>query len=339
MRRIIWAGPMGVKRRFWGIAACLLLGPATTSAVNRSEAVEAALRAYTEGEYPKAIQILQAASAADPQNSEIYLLLSKSYYEMQDFERASTSAEKAVAIDPRNSFNHEWLGRASGERADRAGWFAAISLAKKARKEFATAVELDERNFSAMQALIEFDCSAPGMVGGGEDKAAREIERIAALDAAEGHYARGNCRRQKKDYATADAEFTKALESNPMSVDLVYDIGDYAMKRDQAERLAAVVEAGEKLSPNDPRGAYYEAVAAILKGEQLSGAENTIRHYIDKVPRRNVYPSPAMGHYWLGRLRERQNELQQAMAEYETALKLEPKNRYASEALKRVKKH
>ena len=135
MRRIIWAGPMGVKQRFLGIAACLLLGAVAASAVNRSEAVEAALRAYTEGEYPKAIQILQAASAADPQNSEIYLLLSKSYYEMQDFERASASAEKAIAIDPRNSLNHEWLGRASGEKADRAGWFAAISLAKKARKE------------------------------------------------------------------------------------------------------------------------------------------------------------------------------------------------------------
>ena len=253
MRRIIWAGPMGVKQRFLGIAACLLLGAAAVGAVNRSEAVEAALRAYTEGEYPKAIQILQAASAADPQNSEIYLLLSKSYYEMQDFERASASAEKAVAIDPKNSLNHEWLGRASGEKADRAGWFAAISFAKKARKEFATAVELDERNFSAMQALIEFDCSAPGMVGGGEDKAAREIERIAALDAAEGHYARGNCRRQKKDYAAADAEFTKALESNPTSADLVYDIGDYAMKHDQSDRLIVVAQLGEKLNPRDPQ--------------------------------------------------------------------------------------
>ena len=133
MRRIIWAGPMGVKQRFLGIAACLLLGAVAASAVNRSEAVEAALRAYTEGEYPKAIQILQAASAADPQNSEIYLLLSKSYYEMQDFERASASAEKAVAIDPNNSINHEWLGRASGERADRAGWLAAIVSTKSSR--------------------------------------------------------------------------------------------------------------------------------------------------------------------------------------------------------------
>jgi TolA-binding protein len=176
-------------------------------------------------------------------------------------------------------------------------------------------------------------------VGGGEDKAAKEIDKIAALDVAEGHYARGNCRRQKKDFATTDAEFTKALESNPTSADLVYDIGDYAMKRDQANRLVAVAEAGEKLNASDPRGAFYRAVAAILRGEQLSDAEKSVREYIAKVPRRTTYPSPAMGHFWLGRSRERQNELQQATIEYETALKLEPKNRYASEALKRVKKH
>jgi TolA-binding protein len=111
------------------------------------------------------------------------------------------------------------------------------------------------------------------------------------------------------------------------------------MKRDQADRLTAVAEAGEKLNPKDPRGAFYRAVVAILHSEQLSDAEKSIREYITKVPRRNTYPSPAMGHFWLGRLRERQNELQQATTEYETALKLEPKNRYASEALKRVKKH
>src|SRR6267154_2174054 len=340
MRRITWAGRMGTKRAFLsGALLALSIGVGVAGAIHRSEAVESALRAYTEGQYPKAVQILQTASASEPQNSEIYLLLAKSYYEMQDFERASNSAEKAVAIDPKNSFNHEWLGRASGERADRAGWFAAIGLAKKARKEFATAVELDERNFSAMQALIEFDCSAPGIVGGGEDKAAKEIEKIAALDVAEGHYARGNCRRQKKDYATADAEFTKALDSNPTSADLVYDIGDYAMKRDQSDRFIVVAKLGEKLNPRDPRGSFYRAVAAILRGEALPEAEKAIRGYISNAPRRNTHPSPAMGHFWLGRLRERQNDLQQATNEYETALKLEPKNRYANEALKRVKKH
>jgi len=330
---------MAVKRKLWlaGVLALSSLAMAT-SALNASEAVESALHAYLDGEYPKAVQILQAASTKEPGNSQLFLLLSKSFYEMREFEKASESAERAVAIDPRSSQNHEWLGRSYGERADRAGWFAAISFAKKARKEFVTAVELDERNFSAMQALIEFDCSAPGMVGGGEDKAAKEIEKIAALDTAEGHYARGNCRRQKKNYEEADAEFTKALQSNPASVDLVYDIGDYAMKRDQADRLAAVVETGERLNPKDPRGGFYRAVLDILRGERLPAAEKAVRDYLEKAPKKSTYPSPAMCHYWLGRSQERQSAIAQAQAEYQAALKLEPKNRYAAEALKRVKK-
>jgi len=40
----------------------------------------------------------------------------------------------------------------------------------------------------------------------------------------------------------------------------------------------------------------------------------------------------------VGRLAERKNSRDTAIGEYETALKLETKNRYAAEALKRVKK-
>jgi len=326
------------------LLVCLIALVLSASAVvaknglNANEAMDAALRAYTVGDYTKAVQILESASAADPKNPEIHLLLAKTFYEMEERDRAIASAEKAVALEPNKSVYHEWLGRTYGEKADHASWFSALSLAKKARKEFATAVELDEHNFRAMQSLIEFDCSAPGIAGGGDDKAATEIAKIASLDAAEGHYARGNCRRQKKDFAEADAEFTKALDSNPKSLDMVYDIGDYAMKRDQADRLVAVVRTGEKIDAKDPRGAFYTAVARILRGEQLENAESAIRNYLKAAPRRDSYPSPAIGHYWLGRLAERENKKDAAIVEYENALRLEPKNRYANESLKRIKK-
>lgn len=334
-----WVGPMRISRLIWVTAALFVcVGLWAKNGLNSNEAIEAALRAYTQGEYTKAVQILQAASQAEPRNGEIHLLLAKTYFEMEDRDRAIASAERAVLINPKSSVYHEWLGRTYGEKADHTGWFSALSLAKKSRKEFATAVDLDERNFGAMQALIEFDCSAPGIVGGGDDKAAKEIEKLASLDVAEGHYARGNCRRQKKDFAEADAEFTKALESNPKSADLVYDIGDYAMKRNQAERLIFVVETGEKLDGKDMRGPFYLAVAHILQGDKLSEAEKTIHEYLNKAPRRNNYPSPSMGHYWLGRLAENQKQKDAAVSEYETALKLEPKNKYAGEALKRAKK-
>jgi TolA-binding protein len=211
-------------------------------------------------------------------------------------------------------------------------------MARKAGREVERAVELDAKNFSAQQALIEFDCSAPGIAGGGEDKARAEIARLAALDAAEGHYAAGNCRRQKKDFPAADSEFDKALETHPKSADLIFDIGDYAVKHNQAQRLLAVAEAGEAVAPGDVRANYFRAVAMILKHEQLDMAESILRQYIEHGPVRSNYPHRWIAHEWLGRLYEDQHKTQAAVDEYHAALKLEPKSKFAREALKRLRR-
>jgi tetratricopeptide (TPR) repeat protein len=306
--------------------------------VRQDESLETGRLAYEAGEYDKAVRYLQQAAAANPQNGEIHLLLAKTYYEMQQHDAAIASAEKAVAFEPQNSRYHEWLGRVYGAKAEHAAWFSALSLAKKTGKEFEKAVELDERNFAARQALIEFDCSAPAIAGGGEDKARPEIQKLAVLDVAEGHYAAGNCRRQKKDFAVADAEFTKAMESHPKSADLIYDIGDYAVKRGQEERLVAVADEGEKVAPADPRGNFYRAVALVLKKDRLEDAQRLLREYLERAPVRNNFPRPSQAHEWLGRLYETQGKTQSAVDEYEEALKLEPKSKNAREALQRLKK-
>jgi tetratricopeptide (TPR) repeat protein len=299
---------------------------------------DAGRRAYEASDYSRAIKLLQTAATKDPKNGDVELLLAKSYLELQEHDAAIKSAEKAVVLDPQNSAYHEWLGRAYGDKADHAGWLSAISFAKKTRKEFETAVELDGKNFAARQALIEFDCSAPGLVGGGEEKALPQIKQLAELDAAEGHYASGNCRRQKKDFATADEEFTKALESHPKSIELIYDIGDYAARRGQPERLFAVAEAGGRLAANDPRAKFYRGAALVLKNEKPEEAGRLLREYLNKAPVRSGYPRPAMTHVWLGRLFENQGRAQDAEKEFETALRLDPKNKMAQEALKKLKK-
>jgi tetratricopeptide (TPR) repeat protein len=328
-----------VRRIAWLLAVLCIASTAIAAANLKQDAgLEAGRRAYEASDYPKAIQALQEAAVNEPQNGDVQLLLAKSYLERQEHDPAIKSAEKAVAIDPRNSVYHEWLGRAYGEKADHASWFSAISLAKKTRKEFETAVQLDGKNFSARQVLIEFDCSAPGLVGGGEEKALPQIKQLAAMDAAEGHYAAGNCRRQKKDFAVADEEFTKALESNPKSPELIYDIGDYGVKRSQPERLLAVADMGEHLAPGDPRGKFFRGVALVLKRENPEEAERLLRNYAKKAPTRSGFPRPAAAHAWLGRLFDEQNKLGEAVKEFESALKLDPKNRMAQEALKRLKK-
>ena len=323
----------------WVLAAlCLASGAMAGTTVQQEASLEAGRRAYESSEYPKAILVLQAAAAKEPQNGEVQLLLAKSYLELEEHDPAIKSAERAVTIDPQNSIYHEWLGRAYGEKADHAGWFSAISFAKKTRKEFETAVKLDGKNYSARQALIEFDCSAPGLVGGGEEKALPQIRQLAEMDEAEGHFAAGNCRRQKKDFAAADEEFTKALESHPKSTELVYDIGDYAVKRSQPERLEAVAEIGESLAPSDPRVEFYRGVALILQKTNPVEAERLLREYAKKAPVRSGYPRPAAAHAWLGRLFEEQNRMEEAEKEFVAARKLDPKNKLALEGLKRLKK-
>jgi len=330
-----------VKRMKWLLAAFgLSVGVmAAGETVNQDASLEAGRHAYEASDFRKAIQTLQVVASREPQNGEVQLLLAKSYLELQEHEPAIKSAERAVAIDPQNSVYHEWLGRAYGEKADHAGWFSAVSLAKKTGKEFEKAVQLDGRNFSARQVLIEFDCSAPGLVGGGEEKAWPQIRELAEMDAAEGHFATGNCRRQKKDFLVADEEFMKALASQPKSPELIYDIGDYAVRRAQPEQLEAVVDAGERVAPHDPRGKFYRGVALVLRKLKPEEAEHLLVEYAKKAPVRTGYPRPAAVHAWLGRLFEEQNRMDEAEKEFENARTLDPRNKMAQEALKRLKKN
>jgi len=292
--------------------------------------------AFEKGEYTRAIEILKSAAASEPNDGDVYVLLARSYLELNQYDAAVNSAEKAVAINPKNSDYHRWLGEAYGAKADHASMLSAYSLARKTQKEFDAAVQLDAHNFDAQQDLIQYDCTAPGMVGGGEEKALPLIEKLMKMDAAEGHYATGICRAQKKDYAAADAEFSKAPDNKPKTANCIYAIGDYFVQRKNAEKLLAVAAAGEELAPQDPRGKFYAGVALTLQSRKPADAEKLLRDYLQLAPMNSDYPRPWAAHYWLGRLQENQKNPAGARTEYQAALKLNGKYKPAQEALKQL---
>jgi tetratricopeptide (TPR) repeat protein len=318
---------------FFALACC-----ATSSRAMQENGLEAAQHAYEISDYNKAVQILEEARTKNPSDGETQLLLVKSYFELRQYDNAISSAQRAITISPDNSHYHEWLARSLGEKASKTSWISALSMAKRAQQEFETAVRLDGKNYSALQALIEYDCAAPGIAGGGEDKAQPKIAQLAAMDASEGHYAAGNCRRQKKDFAAAEVEFDKAL-TNAKAPELIFDIGDYALRRDQAERLLAVADAGQKAAPNDARANFYRAAAWIIRRDKTEESERLLREYLRTAPNRTGYPRATVTHDWLGRLFENKHDREAAVREYETSRKLDPKNKTAQEALKRLGKN
>jgi tetratricopeptide (TPR) repeat protein len=318
------------------LAAAVCLVALQMASAAQDSSLDAAKSAYEKGDYHKAIELLKTAAGKEPSNGEIQLLLTKSYLEAHQYDEAIRSGEKAVSIDPKNSEYHQWLGESYGEKADHASMLSAYSWARKTQREFETAVELNPRNFDANQDLIEYDCTAPSIVGGGEDKAQPVMQKVMGMDPAEGHFAAGVCKAVKKDYAGADVEYVKALESKPKTADRIYDIGDYFLQRGQGDRLLEVASAGEAVAPKDPRGMYYQAVGWILKGEQLPDAETQLRGYLAASPLHSTYPKPWETHYWLGRLYVAQKNMDGAKNEYQEALKLNPKYKKAQDALKQL---
>jgi tetratricopeptide (TPR) repeat protein len=316
-----------------GLLAMALL-PASGQA--DAGALDAAKQAFAKGEYQKAVEILKAAAASDSGNGELFALLSRSYLQLDQYDGAIGAGEKAITLSPKNSEFHRILGEAYGAKADHASMLSAYGWARKTQKEFEAATQLDPDNFEATQNLIEYDCAAPGMVGGGEDKAQPLIQRLMSKDAAEGHYATGVCRMHKKDSVTADAEYAKALESKPKTAKRIYDIGDYFLQRKNAAQLLAVADAGEQLAPQDPRGKFYRSVGLILQGKQPGEAEKLLREYIATAPMYSDNPRPWTAHYWLGKLQESQKNRAAARSEYEAALKLNGKYKPAQEALKQL---
>src|SRR5579864_792529 len=130
------------------------------------------------GHVDEAIQVLQQQIARSSNDAEAENFLCRAYFMLEEWDRGIAACERARNLDPQKSLYHLWLGRIYGEKADRAGFLSAAGLAKKVRTEFERAVELNPADAAARTDLAEFYIEAPGIVGGGKDKARAQADAL-----------------------------------------------------------------------------------------------------------------------------------------------------------------
>ncbi len=162
------------------------------------------------------------------------LLQGQSYVMLADYKQAIAVLDEAVGLQPGSSDAHLWLGRAYGRRAEKAFATAAMGYAGKARENFEKAVELNPKNWDALDDLFQYYLEAPGFLGGGLDKAAKLIEQIGQHDPAEAAADRGRIAERKKDYPAAEAEYRKAVELAPNQPRRVAELARFQAKRKAA---------------------------------------------------------------------------------------------------------
>lgn len=329
---VIAGAPSATKAAADYVGAVGLAAPAPDATAQ----ILAAQRQFNAGSYSAAISTLQGTVQQNPSSAEAYFWLGRCYYELKDYDNAITAGEKSVALDPKNSTFHEWLGRIYGGKADRDRSF---SYARKVKKEFETAVQLNPSNIAARRDLEEYEIQAPWVVGGSKDDAKAQMDAIVALDPVEGDLARAiyDDEALKKTDA-AEKDYRAALAANPKKLDPYLDAISFFQHQNKPADMQSAIQQASQVAPNDARLTYFRGVALVLQNSNLPDAEKDLKSYLASTPDRSDWPSHASAREWLGRLYEAQGKRSEATEQYRAALQLDPDSKEAKSRLEKLEK-
>jgi tetratricopeptide (TPR) repeat protein len=289
-----------------------------------------AIRLYEAGEFQKAADLLRRAPASG--RADLSLWLGKSCLRARKWDEAIAALEEAVKLQPSTSINHLWLGRAYGEKASRASALSAFGIARKVVREFETAVKLDPSNMDARFDLLEFYVEAPGIVGGGKDKATVQASAIAALNVRMGYTARARILEKEKQFDPARAELVKSTREFPAESEAFLDLAQFLIRRGEFVAAEASAARAVGLNPGSAGAAFALAICRAELRKDLAPAETSLCRlsagsFADGGPLfEDVY-------FRLGQVRLLLSKRAEAREAFEKALRFNPEHAGAKAAL------
>lgn len=284
------------------------------------------------GHVDQALETLQQQIHSAP-TAEAYNLLCRAHFELGAWDAGISSCEKAITLDPNNGLYHLWLGRTFGEKADRAGFMSAAGLAKKVRNEFERAVELSPSSWEARTDLAEFYVEAPGVVGGGKDKARAQANLIDPLNPGMAHWLRGRIAEKNKDADAAEQEYRIAIQVTHGGARAWLNLAGFFNHMNRLPEMDQALHKLESSSLDHPGALVDGAGIEVRTGRDYPLAVRLLHRYFSSP----VEEAPAFkAHVMLGEVFEKQGDRSAAAEEYRAALAMAHTYRPAQEGLKRV---
>jgi tetratricopeptide (TPR) repeat protein len=280
-----------------------VLFPLTLLAAAASAApLDDAIALFKAKQYPSARAALEQIATAEPANAAAAYYLGQTLLRRGDtkaLEEAVPWLAKAVALDPKNATYLADFGGASLQLASRT---SSLSAATKGRDAMEKSLVLNPENLDAREGLFQFYQRAPWPIGS-SSKAATQLEEIRRRDADRATVLSVNTKVSAKDYAAAFRMLDEALAKNPDNYAALYFYGRTASISDL--NLAAGLANLEKCLTLPPPGAA----------------------------------SPTHSNVWnrIGNLHEKLQHPAEARRAYEEALKLDPDNKPAADALAKLR--
>jgi cytochrome c-type biogenesis protein CcmH/NrfG len=300
-----------------------------------SAAESADSKLLAEGRVDDAIASLQHKISSTPKDAESNNLLCRAYFALGDWDKGISACQKAVSLDPENAQYHLWLGRIYGEKADHVGFLSAAGLAKKVRGEFETAVRLNPNSTEARTDLAEFYLEAPGIVGGGRDKAEAQAQKLAAMDPIKAGWVKGRLAEKKKDLVSAENEYRGAIEASHGAALAWLNLAFFYRHTARLDAMEDAIRHASSAPMNQPEVLMEGAEILLRSKRDLPQATQLLRRYLSSTP--TVEAAPAFkAHYLLGTALEQHGDKAAAAQEYRASLSLAKSFALAQTALDRL---
>jgi tetratricopeptide (TPR) repeat protein len=314
-----------MNRSFFAAAiAALVLAPMVANA----QSLEAGVRLFDAKKYAEAKAVFAPAAG---QNAEAAYYMGRIAVAESD-DKAVDWFDKATKMNPNSSLYFDWYGRALGDQAVHGSKWKLPFLAPKVKNAFERAVALDPNNLDAREDLMQYYIQAPGIVGGSREKARVTAIEIRKRNPYRGGFDVASVCVGDKDFACAEREMLALKASYADSSQIYSQLGAFYANQKQFDKSFAILDERLKMKPDDMTAIYGIGRTGALSGLQLDRAEKALKSYLASPPAVNPI-APANVHFRLGGVYEKQGRKDLARAEYETALKLNPKLEDAKKAL------
>lgn len=257
-----------------GVIVAILLLAASLEA--SPEVVSRASVFYERTDYSGSLKILEKDPVPD---AATWLLTGKNQFMLGDYKAATDDFEKALSLTPGSSECHLWLGRSWGRRAE-TNTLMAVVYAPRARQAFEKAVALDPHNHEARNDLFDYYLNAPGIMGGGVDKAEALARNSATEQPVEYEFQQAEIAGKKNDFRAAETHFRRAMELAPGDAGRIVDLARFLAKRGRFDESDELFAQARRLSPHKPGVAFAEAKAYVDHDRNREQARRLLQDYL-----------------------------------------------------------
>jgi len=322
----------GVGPRIAVLLAATLLLPNGLAGQNGDST---GVRLFEAGKFKEAKTVFEPALKSNARDAAAAFYLGRIAMEERKNDRAADYFESATKLDPNSSTYFLWLGRAYGREAQSANVLRQPGLAKKTKSAWERAIALDPDNLDARSDLIQYYVQAPGFLGGSMAKALEQAEEIRKRNALRGYLELGALYERDKKPADAEKAYVAAAKEKSDRHVGEYRLGVFYQNTGAYQKAFELFEAMIAASPAEAGALFQIGKTGALSGQRLDRAVEALEAYLQTTPGKND-PSLAAAHWRLGMVHERRQDRQRAKAEYESALRLDPTFKPATESLKKL---